>query len=179
MTVGPFLDPDMYSFWLPPNLGGGGNFQSEKVKFSVKVSSLLNYGKSKQIPSNFQVICPKVKFSGNVSSQLSTMVNLWPLARERGYSLLSYFHFHFPGMCLLLWTMVNPWPLAGERGYSEKFPRKQILGSVSAAWSEFHRASNFSTRKNPFVFSSSSNLKILMTLNLFIIRSWTSLILKP
>ena len=86
------------------------------------------------------------------------MVNPWPLARERGYSLLSYFH--FPGMCLLLWTMVNLWPLAGERGYSEKFPRKQILGSVSAAWSEFHRASNFSTRKNPFVFSSSSNLKI-------------------
>ena len=48
--------------------------------------------------------------------------------------------------------MVNPWPLASHWGDSEKFPRKQILGSVGAAWAEFHGAGNFWTRKNPFVF---------------------------
>ena len=47
--------------------------------------------------------------------------------------------------------MVNPWPLAQAGRYSEKFPRKQILGSGGAAWAEFHRAGNFWTRKNPFV----------------------------
>ena len=47
--------------------------------------------------------------------------------------------------------MVNPWPLASHWGDSEKFPRKQILGSGGAAWAEFLRAGNFWTRKNHFV----------------------------
>ena len=66
----------------------------------------------------------------------------------------------------------------GEGGYSEKFSRKQILGSVSAAWSEFHRAGNFWTWKNPFVFFSSCSLRTSTSRNPDVFKSFHHWILE-